>query len=100
MHAREEGIMSATTFRLGRLFGKVLTLTDTTISLGKETHPLAGVTASLETSGSRRMSMPNYIEIEGPGFAWSEKSDHAHEGKARRFVQAVNLAARQAQPAS
>lgn len=83
-------------FKLGRMFGKKLTLTVTTISRGDETHPLTGVEAKLATSGSRAMSKPNYVEITGPDFAWSDKSDHAHEGKARKFVAAVNLAVRQA----
>ena len=46
--------------------------------------------------GNAPTALFRLLEITGPDFAWSDKSDHAHEGKARKFVAAVNLAVRQA----
>jgi hypothetical protein len=75
-------------------FGRKLTLTATEIINNKgETHPLAGVQAEFVSTG--KLKDRGQVQITGPDFIWTADTDHKHNGGARKFVLAVNLAVRQ-----
>ena len=84
------------TFRPQALFmSHAITLWPDRIERRGESHPLDGVSAQVEASGSA-VSGYRGITIAGPDFAWTKRIASTSERKAHKFAATVNLAARQA----
>lgn len=97
---------------------KIIKLRDNSISCGKETHPLIGVSARVENGSDiekrvtftrllllgifafamqKKKGGEKYLCIEGPDFAWMTEVKNKNTRIAMRFATEVNNAVRKAQ---
>lgn len=97
---------------------KIIKLRDNSISCGKETHPLIGVSAHVENGSDiekrvtftrllllgifafamqKKKGGEKYLCIEGPDFAWMTEIKNKNTRIAMRFAMEVNNAVRKSQ---
>jgi hypothetical protein len=86
------------TFKAHPLFGTKLTLYPDHITNGKETYPIKGVAAEIESfTGALHSGHGSNLLITGPDFAWTFTVESVKSSQAHKFAAAVNLAVRQSE---